>query len=81
LAAFARELGAEPEPANAVSPLEREKRLSELSASLLALERREECLNERAAGDGLEILRWPDASPLAVLGIANGAAKEAASAA
>jgi hypothetical protein len=33
------------------------------------LARREEALIERAASDGLEVLRRPDASPVAVLGI------------
>jgi hypothetical protein len=77
--AFALDLPAE--PANAIAPLERERKLAELSASLLALERREEALIERAASEGQEVLRRPDASSLAVLGIVIVAAKEAASAA
>jgi hypothetical protein len=78
-AAFA--LNLEPERADAVSPLEREKRLAELAAALLALERREESLIERAAGEGTEVLRRPDASPLAVLELAIIAAAAPASAA
>jgi hypothetical protein len=68
-AAFARELEQEPERADALSPLERDKRIAELSASLLSLERREETLIERAASDGIEVLRRSDAAPLAVLGV------------
>jgi hypothetical protein len=41
-AAFARQLEQEPERADALSPTERERRISELSATLLSLERREE---------------------------------------
>jgi hypothetical protein len=53
-----------------VSPLEREKRISELSVSLLSLERLEEALIERAANDdGVELPRRGDASPVAVLGV------------
>jgi hypothetical protein len=44
--------------------------VAELEGQLLALERREEALIERAASDGVEVLRRPNgASPLAVLGI------------
>jgi hypothetical protein len=68
-AAFARELELEPERADALTPLERERRIAELSASLLALERREEELISRAANDGVEVLRRPDAAPLAVFGV------------
>jgi hypothetical protein len=68
-AAFARELEVEPERADAVTPEEREQRLSDLAASLLSLERREETLIERAASEGIEVPRRPDASPLAVLGV------------
>jgi hypothetical protein len=66
-AAFAHDL--EPESPGAVSPLEREKRISELSVSLLALERTEEALIERAASEGIELARRGDASPVAVLGV------------
>ena len=66
-AAFSRDL--EPESPGAVSPLEREKRISELSVSLLALERTEEALIERAASEGIELARRGDASPVAVLGV------------
>jgi hypothetical protein len=66
-AAFARDL--ESESPGAVSPLEREKRISELSVSLLSLERLEEALIERAASEGIELPRRGDASPVAVLGV------------
>jgi hypothetical protein len=69
-AAFARELEQEPERADAVTPIERDKRIAELSASLLSLERREEALLDRAANDGLDVLRRPDADPRAVLNVA-----------
>jgi len=67
-AAFARDL--EPEGAGAVSPLEREAKLAELSASLLSLERCEEQLIMRAADEGVELLRRGDADPRAVLNVA-----------
>jgi hypothetical protein len=67
--ASAFELEQEGEPEGAVSPEEREERLGKLSDDLLALERREEALIERAAADGTEVLRRPEASPMAVLGI------------
>jgi hypothetical protein len=69
LAAFARELELEPERADALTPAERDRRIAELAASLLSLERREEALIERAAGEGIELPRRGDASPLAVLGV------------
>src|SRR6516165_5627334 len=80
-AAFARDL--EPGSPGAVSPLEREKRISELSVSLLALERTEEALLLRAAGEGIELARRSDASPVAVLGVVvvNANARTQASAA
>ena len=80
-AAFAHDL--EPESPGAVSPLEREKRISELSVSLLALERTEEALIERAASEGIELPRRGDASPVAVLGVVvvNANARTQASAA
>jgi hypothetical protein len=68
LAAF--ELDTGPEPEGALSPEEREQQLSRLATTLLTLERQEEFHINRAAADGMEILRRPDASPLAVLGIA-----------
>jgi len=80
-AAFSRDL--EPESPGAVSPLEREKRISELSVSLLALERTEGALILRAAGEGIELSRRGDASPVAVLGVVvvNANARTQASAA
>ena len=77
-AAFSRDL--EPESPAAVTPLERE---TELSVSLLALERTEEALILRAAGEGIELSRRGDASPVAVLGVVvvNANARTQASAA
>ena len=68
LAAFSRDLELEPEPADALSSGERDKRISELSDSLLSLERREEGLM-RAAQDGIDVLRRGDADPRCVLGV------------
>jgi hypothetical protein len=68
-AAFARDDDEQAEAPNALSPQERDKRLSELAAALLVLERREETLIARAADDGMDMLRRVDASPLAVLGV------------
>jgi hypothetical protein len=48
--------------------LERVKRVAELEA-LDEFERAEEALIMRAADDGLDVLRRPDASPPAVLGV------------
>jgi hypothetical protein len=58
-----------PQRADAMTADERERRTAEIERQLLDLERREEALVLRAAGDGLEVLRRPDASPLAVLGV------------
>jgi hypothetical protein len=66
----ALDLDAGPEPENAISQAEREQQLDKLATTLLTLERQEEFHINRAAADGMEILRRPDASPLAVLGIA-----------
>jgi hypothetical protein len=80
LAGLVRDL--EPEAAGALVPLEKERRVSELSVSLLALERTEEALIERAAAsEGIELPRRGDASPVAVLGITITQAKTQASAA
>jgi hypothetical protein len=51
----------------AISPQEREREISKLSHTLLALERQEEVIISCAFADGTEILRRPDANPLAVL--------------
>jgi hypothetical protein len=67
--AFERDLD-QPEAPNAVTPLEREQKISKLTNDLLALERKEEYLIEKAASEGAEILRRPDCSPLAVLNLA-----------
>jgi hypothetical protein len=58
-----------PPQAESMSKDDRLKKTAELEFQLLQTEHREESLIERAAADGLEILRRPDASPLAVLGV------------
>jgi hypothetical protein len=58
-----------PNGADAMPAAERIKKTAELETELLILARKEEALVERAAADGLEILRRPEASPLAVLGV------------
>lgn len=52
-----------------VSAQARTKAEAELPVAILALERREEALIERALMEGMEVGRRPDASPMAVLGI------------
>jgi hypothetical protein len=69
LAAFTRELEQEAERSDAVTPLEREKRLGELSAQLFGLEQLEEGLVLRAQADGSDVLRRADADPRVVLGL------------
>jgi hypothetical protein len=77
-AAFVADL---PPPAeDAISPAEREREISKLSGTLLQLERQEEVIISCAFADGTEILRRPDANPMAVLRL-QVAAKEAAAAA
>jgi hypothetical protein len=66
----------EPESANSVTPEERERKLAELSAVLLATERKEAALL-----DGVEIMLRPEMNPLAYLGVAIVAAAEAPAAA
>jgi hypothetical protein len=75
------EIEQEPEPENAVSPEEREQQISKFTNTLLALERQEEFLIERAAEEGTEITRRPDANPMAVLQLQIVAQEAAASAA
>jgi hypothetical protein len=83
LSALKREIEAAGAPVNAMPAAERINRISELEAQLLALERREEVLISCAAVDGTEVLRRPDANPMAVLGvvIVRSAQEAAASAA
>jgi hypothetical protein len=59
----------EPEPEDAISPQEREQQLSKFQNTLLTLERQENSLISCAADDGFEIVRRPDANPLAVLNL------------
>jgi hypothetical protein len=67
LDALVHELPVRPE---AIPKVERIRRVAELEAELDRFERDEETLISRAASDGLDILRRPDASPAAVLGVA-----------
>jgi hypothetical protein len=69
LAALKREIEAAGAPVNAMPAAERIKKIGELEAQLLALERREEVLISCAAADGTEVLRRQDANPMAVLGV------------
>jgi hypothetical protein len=68
-AALVRAIKAQPVRSDAMSAEARTRRVAELEAELQALEYREEALVLRAAGDGLEVLRRPDAAPAAVLGV------------
>jgi hypothetical protein len=68
--AIERELASQPERSDAMPVGARLKRVAELEASLLELERQEEALIGRANADGFDVLRRSDASPLCVLGLA-----------
>jgi hypothetical protein len=68
-AALTRSIKEQPVRADAMPAAERKRRVAEIEAELLRLEVFEEALIARAAGDGLEVLRRPDASPAAVLGV------------
>lgn len=63
------EIDAMPEGKLSLSAQGKEKRITELSADLDKLERAEESLIEQATLQGIDVLRRPMASPLAVLGI------------
>lgn len=68
-----------PEPkGETLSREERETKIAELRARHLQLERDEEAAISRYAEDGIHILRRPDASPEAVLGIVMGRRARAA---
>jgi hypothetical protein len=69
LSALTRELEAMPRPIDPMSASERLQKVAELEKTLASLEFHEEALIQHAAGDGLDVLRRPDASPSAVLGI------------
>lgn len=56
---------------------EREARIAEIDAEILAESRREEALIEIAESKGIRILRRPNAPPFAVLGVAVGSAAKA----
>jgi hypothetical protein len=73
-------LAHEGEPEDAVSPEEREQRLAKFANTLLTLERQENSLISCAAADGFEIVRRPDANPLAVLNLVIVAQQEQAAA-
>ena len=55
---------------NALSIPARKKRVAELDALILSLERKEEAYIEKVERDGVSVTRRPDANPLAVLGLA-----------
>ncbi len=59
-----------PEAPLAMPAQEREQRIGELTADLDRLAREEEALVEAAIAAGIDVLRRPDASPAAVLGVA-----------
>lgn len=85
LARITAQINALPEPKLALSPDAKRERVASIKASIDAMERQEEALINRAASEGVEILRRPNASPLAVLGIRHAKAmtaqrKEAATA-
>jgi hypothetical protein len=67
--ALTRSIREQPVRADAMSAEQRLARAAEIEAQLSDLEHREEALVLRAAGDGLEVLRRPDASPAAVLAV------------
>jgi hypothetical protein len=75
--ALEREIDNQPARADALPASERVRRVAELEDQLHALESREEALIMRAHGDGLEVLRRPDASPPCVLGVVVVTAREA----
>lgn len=68
-----------PEPSGtAISMKDREQQIADLRDRMLHLERDEEATIARAAQDGIHILRRPDASPEAVLGLSIGRKARAA---
>jgi hypothetical protein len=67
--ALLRAIHEQPSRSDAMPAAERVRRVAELEAQLLQLELYEEALILRAHGDGLEVLRRPDAAPAAVLGV------------
>jgi hypothetical protein len=64
-----RAIHEQPARADAMPAAERVRRTAELEAQLLELELLEESIIIRAHGDGLDVLRRPDAAPAAVLGV------------
>jgi hypothetical protein len=70
----------EAEPEDAISPEERERQLAKFANTLLTLERQENSLISCAAADGFEIVRRPDANPMAVLNLVIVAQREQAAA-
>jgi hypothetical protein len=67
--ALVRAIHDQPARADAMPAAERVRRVAELESQLLELELLEEAIILRAHGDGLDILRRPDAAPAAVLGV------------
>jgi hypothetical protein len=62
-------IDAMPEPVHVMDTDERDRRILTLTSDLEKLEIEEESIVEAAADDGIEVLRRPDASPAAVLGV------------
>jgi hypothetical protein len=77
LDALCREIDRQPLRGGALAPVERTTRAAELVTALDRHERTEEALVGRAAPDGIEVLRRPDASPAAVLGVVVAARAQA----
>ncbi|OPH82384.1 hypothetical protein [Nitrobacter vulgaris] len=63
------EIDAMPKPKFALSTDAKRERLREIKAVITELEREEEGLIEKAADEGFDIARRPDASPAVILGI------------
>ena len=65
-----------PTAMNAMPAAERMARVAEFEKKQLELERIEEAMIMRASGDGIELLRRPDAAPAAVLGVVIAKARQ-----
>ncbi|OPH83628.1 hypothetical protein B2M20_05580 [Nitrobacter vulgaris] len=63
------QIDAMPKPKFALSTDAKRERLREIKAAIIELEREEEGLIEKAADEGFDIARRPDASPAVILGI------------
>jgi hypothetical protein len=77
LSALTRELETGPVPVDPLPAAERVTRLAQLEETLLQLEHHEEALITKAQAEGTDVLRRPDASPMAVLGLTIAAPAQA----